>query len=336
MRITIDEIARLAGVSKTTVSRVLNNKPDVKPETRELILNFISKYGYQPNAFAQAISLQKSQTVGLIIPYNADYIFSNPFYSEVIRGVSTETTRRGYHLLLCYTHEENYVGIYKQRRVEGFIIISPGSIHKEIIRKLSQIGAPFVTTSQISGEDGLNYVDIDNFYGAGLAIEHLISLGHQKIGFICGQEYLTSSKDRMSGYVSALKKYNLPFQDSLVKRGDGSIESGYQKMFELIDQDVTAVFVYCDIMAMGAVKAIKEKNLKIPYDISVVGFDDIPLAQIIEPPLTTIKQPAYEKGESAASMLIDLVEGKEAVGNKILPVDIVVRKSTGKLSFRQP
>lgn len=336
MRITIDEIARLAGVSKTTVSRVLNNKPDVKPETRELILNFISKYGYQPNAFAQAISLQKSQTVGLIIPYNADYIFSNPFYSEVIRGVSTETTRRGYHLLLCYTHEENYVDIYKQRRVEGFIIISPGSIHKEIIRKLSQIEAPFVTTSQISGEDGLNYVDIDNFYGASLAIEHLISLGHQKIGFICGQEYLTSSQDRMSGYVSALTKNNLPFQDSLVKRGDGSIESGYQKMFELIDQDVTAVFVSCDIMAMGAVKAIKEKNLKIPYDISVVGFDDIPLAQIIEPPLTTIKQPAYEKGESAASMLIDLVEGKEAIGNKILPVDIIVRKSTGKLSFRQP
>ncbi len=335
MRITIDEIARLAGVSKTTVSRVLNHKPDVKPETRELIMSLIAKYGYQPNAFAKAISSQKSHTVGLIIPYKADYVFSNPFYSEVIRGVSTVTAGRGYHLLLCYTHEENYVDIYKQKRVEGFIIMSPGSIHRDIIRKLTQLEAPFVTTSKVSGVDHTNYVDIDNFYGASLAMEHLISLGHRKIGFIGGPEFLTSSADRMSGYLTVLKKYRIPVDESLIKRSDGSIESGYHNMLELLTTGITAVFVFCDIVAMGAVKAVKEKNIKIPSGISVVGFDDIPMAQILEPALTTIRQSAYKKGESAANMLIDLVEGKEVAGNRILPLDLVVRKSTGKAPSRK-
>jgi len=331
LRVTIGEIARMAGVSKTTVSRVLNNKPDVKPETREMILNLISEYGFQPNAFAKAISLQKSHTVGLIIPYKADYIFSNPFYSEVMRGVSTETSKRGYHLLLCYTHKENYVDIFQQKRVEGFIVISPGSTHKNIIHKLTEIEAPFVATSKIPGEQNIKYVDIDNFYAAALAMEHLISLGHRRIGLIIGPPVLTSSEERMSGYISTLKKYNIPYKGNLVRQGNGSIESGYAAMGELLNEELTAVFVTCDTMAMGAIKAIKEKNKVVPRDISIVGFDDIPLAQILDPPLTTIKQPAYEKGASAARMLIDLIEGKEVTENCILPVDIVVRNSTSNI-----
>jgi len=336
LTITINEIARQAGVSKTTVSRVLNNKPDVKPETRAMIMNLISQNGYQPNAFAKAISSRNSQTIGLIIPYDANYIFSNSFYFEVIRGVSIETTSRGYHLLFCYSNQENCVNIYKQKRVEGFIIISPGSIHKELIHNLIQLKVPFVATSRVLGENQPRFIDVDNFTGATLATEHLISLGHEKIGFMCGPDYLAASEVRMEGFLTTLKKYNLPVRDSLIRRGDGTSESGYEQMQLLLKEDLTAVFVYCDSMALGAVKAIKDRNLRIPSDISVVGFDDIPMAQFLEPSLTTIRQPSYEKGVGAASMLIDLVEGKEVPENKILPANIVVRNSTEKLSLAKP
>lgn len=331
MRMTIDEVARLAGVSKTTVSRVLNNKPDVKPQTREMIMRIISQYDFQPNAFAKAISLRKSYTIGLVIPYSAEYIFSNLFYAEVMRGVSTETSRRGYHLLLCYTGNDKYLDMFKQKLVEAFIVISPGSTHKGITRKLAEIEAPFVTTSKMPGAGDIRYVDIDNIYGSTLAMEHLISMGHRRIGLIIGSPILTSSEERLEGYSAVLKKYGIPFDSNLVRRGDGSIESGYEAMLELLGEELTAVFVTCDTMAMGAVRAIKEKGKKVPDDISLVGFDDIPVAQIMDPPLTTVKQPAYQKGKCAAKMLIDLIEGKEVMDKCILPVEIALRESTRKI-----
>src|SRR5512140_2631496 len=160
MKITIDEIAKLAGVSKTTVSRVLNKKPDVDPATRERILALISEYDFQPNAFAKAISLQNSRYIGLLVPHKAAYIFSNSFYTEVMRGVSTEVDSCGYYLLICYAHEVNYLDIYKQKRVEGFVLLSPGSYHKGIIESLKTEQVPFVSTAKVTNEE-MVYVDID-------------------------------------------------------------------------------------------------------------------------------------------------------------------------------
>lgn len=327
---TIEEIAKLAGVSKTTVSRVINNKPDVNPDTRKRILGLIEQYDFQPNAFAKAISLQKSHNIGLIIPHEAEYIFSNQFYVEVMRGVSTEVNKRGYYLLICYPHDHNYVDIYKQKRVDGFILMSPGSFHKNIIESLNEANAPFVATAKIPGEKRMVYVDVDNYYGATLVIEHLISLGHRKIGFI-GKPTLASSQDRMSGYKDTLEKHGITYDESLVRISENSsIKGGFDAMSQLLKNQNRPTSVFCtnDLMALGAINSVKQNGLSVPEDISIAGFDDIPLAEYINPPLTTVRQPAYEKGIRATKMLIQYLEKKTKPKSVNLDVELVIRKST--------
>ncbi|MDW7670505.1 MAG: LacI family DNA-binding transcriptional regulator [Bacillota bacterium] len=327
---TIGEIAKLAGVSKTTVSRVLNNKPDVKPETRIKIMELIEQKNFHPNAFAKAISSQISNSLGLIIPYEAEYIFSNPFYVEVLRGVSTQANIMGYFLNVCYPHDQNYVDIYKQKRVDGFILISPGSKHLSIIDSLKQEGAPFVATARIPSEKDLTYVDVDNFAGGIMATEHLISLGHRRIGFI-GKPTMTSSTDRFDGYKEALKKHHIEYDDNLVRVSEtSSIEGGYLSVLELLEirHKPTAIFLTNDLLALGALKAIDEKGLNVPGDISVVGFDDIPMADYVTPPLTTIRQPAYEKGVEASKILVNYLKNNKPLKSKMLSLELIVRKST--------
>lgn len=330
---TIDEIAKLAGVSKTTISRVINNKPDVSSETRELVLSLIEKHDFQPNAFAKAISSQKSNNIGLIIPHEAEYIFSNPFYVEVMRGVSTEVDKRGYYLVLCYPHDHNYVDIYKQKRIDGFILMSPGSFHKNIIESLMEVEAPFIATAKIPGAKDMIYVDVDNCYGASLVMEHLISLGHRKIAFI-GKPTLTSSQDRLDGYRKSLKEHKIQCNEKHIRISENStISGGYNEMLSLIDCDdrPTAVFITNDLLALGAISAIKEMGLRVPEDISVVGFDDIPLAQHISPALTTVRQPAFEKGVKAARLLIQQLEKMKKPKSVTLDLELIIRKSTAKL-----
>ncbi len=330
--INIEEIAKLAGVSKTTVSRVLNNKPEVRPRTRDKVLKVIDKYDYQPNIFAKAISQKESKILALLIPYEADYIFSNSFYEEVLRGVSTEVNNNGYYLLLCYTIDNSYENLIKQKLVDGFILISPGRTDKYIINLLNKREIPFVATSQVPGEEDYVFVDIDNFYGASLAVEHLVSLGHKKIGLILnGPETLASSQKRLDGYRQVLNKHKIPYQDDLVKIGNTSINSGYQNMVSLLKRNLTAVFVANDMMAIGAAQAIKDNHKQIPEDISIVGFDDIPLTRVIDPPLTTVRQPAFDKGVVATKLLISYLKEKEKPESQNLDVELIIRKSTGKL-----
>ena len=326
------EIAKAAGVSKTTVSRVLNNKPDVKPETREKIAELIRRHEFQPNAAATAISSKKNvNTIGLIIPYDANYIFGNPFNTELMRGVSTETNAAGYHLMLCHFHKEEYVSVFKQKRVAGFILISPGKDQKIMISRLKEIGAPFVSTSRVPNVPDINFVEIDNVHGAELAVEHLIQLGHTRIGVIKGPKHLASSFDRLHGYCAMLAKHGIPFDERLLQDGHSTVESGYEAMSVLLKQnpDMTAVFVSSDLMAIGAIGAVTQAGKKVPRDISVVGYDGIPLAGSLNPALTTIDQHASEKGAYAAKMLIDIIEGREVEKRPVIEVDIKVRESTG-------
>lgn len=330
MKITIGEIANLAGVSKTTVSRVLNKKPDVDPATREKILAIIDEYNFQPNAFAKAISLQNNRYIGLLVPHKVEYIFSNAFYTEVMRGVSTEVDARGYYLLICYAHEVNYLDIYNQNRVEGFVLLSPGSYHKGIIESLKAEKVPFVSTAKVTNEE-MVYVDIDNFHGGALMMEHLVSLGHRRIAYI-GKPSLISSIERRDSHKAILEKYALPYDLSLVLvSNNSSIKDGYENTQQLLQLPIppTAIFLANDIMAVGAIKAIQQAGLRVPEDISVAGFDDIPLASYSNPPLTTVRQPAYEKGVAATRLLIQIIEKQETPCCELLDVELVVRGSTG-------
>ena len=327
------EIAKMAGVSKTTVSRVINNKPDVNPDTREKIAELIRKYDFQPNASATAIAHKRViNTIGLIIPYDANYIFANPFNAEIMRGVSLETNTAGYHLLLCHYAKEDYVAVFKQKKVPGFILISPNKDHKNMVDRLKEIGAPFVSTSRIPHVPDINFVEVDNMLGASLAVEHLIQLGHKRIGVIKGHNLLASSSDRFAGYCAALKQNNIAFDETLVREGAASIDSGHDAMLSLLQNtDVTAVFVGSDLMAIGAIGAAAQAGKCVPDDISIVGFDNIPLAGSLNPPLTTVDQQACNKGRLAAHMLIDMIEGREVSSPPNVEVSLVVRKSTKAL-----
>jgi LacI family transcriptional regulator len=334
MRITISEIARIANVSKTTVSRVLNNKPDVDPATREKILALIDEYDFQPNAFAKAISLQKSHHIGLLVPHEVEYVFSNPFYTEVMRGVSTEVDRQGYYMVTCYAHQHNYLDIYKQKRVDGFVLLSPGSFHQNILEALAGHDVPFVSTALISAEEKTPHVDVDNKEGAVQVMEHLISLGHRRIAYI-SKPSLKSSQDRLAGYLEVMERYNLPHdEDCCPMAKSSSVECGYENTQRLLalPKPPTAIFLANDVMAIGAIQAIQESGLSVPGDVSVVGFDDIPLGRYITPPLTTVRQPAFEKGLQAARILIDHLENKAPLRSLILGVELVVRKSTAPVS----
>lgn len=330
MNITIGELAKIAGVSKTTVSRVINNKPDVDPATREKIHSLIAEYGFQPNAFAKAISQKQSNHIGLLIPHKAEYVFSNPFYTEVMRGVSTAVDEKGYYLLVCYAHEVNYMDIYRQKRVDGFVLLSPGSFHKHIIEALNVGSVPFVSTARILAEPEMTYVDVDNFKGASQLMEHLISLGHERIAFI-GKPTLQSSQDRLSAYQTVLEKAGIPYDPELALVTDtSSIESGHEYTLRLLrsQRPPTAIFLANDVMAIGAINAAHESGLRVPEDISIVGFDDIPFSNYTNPPLTTVHQPAFEKGVRAAQLLIHLLETQERQESVILPLEMVLRRST--------
>jgi DNA-binding LacI/PurR family transcriptional regulator len=333
--VTIGEIAKLAGVSKTTVSRVLNGKPDVKLETKERIEALIEELGFTPNVFAMAMSKQKSWTIGIIIPYEANYILSNPFYAEVLRGISTSLNAYGYYQLLCYNNQSNYVDVFREKRVDGFILLSPGGNQKALAKMLNEAEAPFSTTAKVPDKENVIYADIDNYYGATLAVDHLVSLGHRRIGCIMqGLQTLASSRERLRGYKDVLAKNSITFSDNLVKIDDGNnfIESGYRAMAKYFEDEMlpTAIFAANDMMAIGAIQAIKEKGLNIPKDISIVGFDDVPLAKYIDPPLTTVSQPAFEKGKEAARLVIEMIDHKVIPVPKLLDVKLSIRQSTGK------
>jgi LacI family transcriptional regulator len=336
---TIKDIAALAGVSHTTVSRVLNNKPDVKPETRKYILEIIKKYNYQPNASAVTMSSKKSNCIGLIIPYTEDFVLMNSHYAEVIRGITSVLNKFGYFTLFCYTDKEDYISnVYNQGRVDGFIALSPTKHNSNILKALKLSGAPFISTVRVPDEDDLIYVDVDNYIGSTTAIEYLISLGHRRIGFIRnGSGVLPSSQDRYKGYLDVLARHGIEYDEDIVKIGDTSMKGGYNAIKEMLliekEKMPTAVFIAADMMAIGAIHAIKDAGMKIPDEISIIGFDDIPQAEYIDPALTTVRQPSYEKGKKAARLLIDKLEGKRKnIKSVLLDTQLVVRNSTKPVS----
>lgn len=327
----IDEIARLAGVSKTTVSRVLNNRPDVSKETADRINALIKCTGYTPNAFAKAINKKQANTIGLVIPYEASYIFSNMYFVELLRGISTHIDERSYYLMLCYPQGNNFVDFYKQKRIDGFIIISPDVNHARIINDLVEAKAPLILTANVPCYTGAAaYVDIDDAKGAQLAAEHLISLGHRRIAFV-GENNIISSMRRRDAYRECLYSHNILPDENLIRYAQGNmVEAGYNLMTDLmqLSDPPTAVLFSTDMLAIGASNAALNMGLNIPTDVSLVGFDDVFMSQYLSPPLTTVFQSAYDKGRIAAQKLIDYLEDETPMDNQLLDIELRLRSST--------
>jgi LacI family transcriptional regulator len=325
--VTRKQVADLARVSEATVSYVVNNGPrPVAAETRARVLKAIATLGYHPSGVARSLRLQRTSMIGLVVPDTA-----NPFYGEIARAIENIGYASGYTAILCNTHldperEAGYINLLRSRRVEGVIII-PTSV--EAVRQLLEAQIHTVVLEyEISGAHCLV---VDDFEGGRIVTEHLINLGHQRIGCITRAGDVTNSQKRVEGYRAALQQAGIPEDAALIVEGEPEIAAGEAAMRRLLDQarPPTAVFAHSDTMALGALNAIRKRGLSIPANISVVGFDDIEQAAYFFPPLTTVAYPKQRVGEQAAQWLIDLIRG-HAVAAQIstLGVQLVVREST--------
>lgn len=324
------DIAKVAKVSSNTVSRALNDKSDISIETRERILDIAKSMGYVHNTLAKSLRSQKTKIVGLVVSDN-----SNPFFCRVVKGIEDTLSQNGYSLILCNT-DENYskeivaIDALVGRKVDG-ILITPTQAERQDISKLISTGISIVLIGRHFHDMEVDYVINDDKGGAFAAVDHLIRLGHKEILFINAPDYISSATERLVGYKEALEKNNLKPNPNLIRVCGNKTERAYNSMKGVLVEGVkfTAVFTFNDIMALGVIKALKEFNLKIPEDISIVGFDDIEFVSMLEPPLTTVYQQKYQLGVESARILLEKMQGKHHnVQQVVLPSELVVRGST--------
>lgn len=330
------DVAKKAGVSFMTVSRVINNKENVKEETRKKVLKAIKELGYYPNVLGRGLNINKTETIGILIPL-CSHLFSTQYYIELLRGVEQYCAEKGFGLLFYPRRDESgnidYQQLFQERRVDGLLIIAPPLKDLQLLTLMKK-KIPFVV---IDGREagGKNkkivYVDADNIGGATKAVEYLIKLGHKKIAHISGWNYVANGKDRLYAYKRTLKRNNINIREDYIVEGDFTEISGYNAMKKLLElrERPTAVFAANDLMAIGAIKAIREKRLSVPDNISIIGFDDIPLASYAIPPLTTVHQPIFKMGYESAKILLKLITTqKPKVGSQIMETRLVIRNST--------
>lgn len=337
-RLTLEDIGKLAGVSRSTVSRVLNNHPNIRAEVRARVEKVIVETGYQPNSAARSLASKQSRTLGLIMPSVLKSAFTDPYYPRLIQGISAKCNENDYMvaLYLFQSKEEEQTAIPRivsSGIVDG-IIITADTIHDPFVPVIQNYNIPFVQIGRPNDENAVtvNYVDVENFAGAYQATAHLIRRGYQRVAQITTC-HNSAGIDRDKGYRSALLEHGLEFNSELIAVADFSEGSGYQAMKELLLQNPDAVFVQSDTMAIGAIRAIREAGLNVPQDIAIVGFDDLPIATSLDVPLTTIRQPIYETGVLAVETLIDLVTTSTKLPQRIvLPVELVIRASCGAVN----
>jgi LacI family transcriptional regulator len=334
-KVTILHIAEEAGVSYQTVSRVINNRPDVAAETRERVQHVIATLGYQPNAIARSLASKRTRTLGLITADLSEY-----FYAQMIVGAQAEARNQGYRFMLGSVernphNEPEFVRMMAERHVDGLLLARIGTAtENDYINQLLQDSVPLVTTSYHLQDAPLTVVDVDNVAGANMATRHLLELGHRHIAMITGPMDIQSAHDRVTGYTQALAEAGFGTEQSLIAHGDWQHRSGYLAMQDLLARGrrFTAVFAHNDSMAIGALHALRQARLRVPQDISIVGYDDRPEAAYADPPLTTIRQPTHEVGVIATRLLIQAIEQPAMAPQQILlGVELIQRDSVADI-----
>lgn len=334
-KMTIEQIADLAGVSRSTVSRVLNDHPSVSEKARRRVWKVVNEHGYAPSAAARSLASSRTNVIGLLIPRSAASIFSDPYFPHVIQGITETCTEREYFLMLSMLtgdmEKRFYHRILRGNHFDGVIMLA-STVDDPVLPLLIKNGMSFVMIGRHPYFEDINWVDAQNRTGGYIAVSHLIELGHTRIATITGPLDVTAAIDRRDGYKQALLEAGRTVDRDLIVEGDFTQEGGRTAMQQLIAREdpPTAVFCASDTMATGAIRAIHEAGLNVPDDIAVVGFDDVPAASFSNPPLTTIRQPIYELGATAASELIAQLESDEPSRiQKRLPVELVIRESCG-------
>jgi LacI family transcriptional regulator len=338
----LEDIAKKAGVSRSTVSRVINNEPYVSAKTRAHVMAVIQRESFSPNPAARMLVTQRTRIIGMVIPQTAKVIFNDHshYFPTLMQGVAQATNDHDYGMLLWLAQsgvdqEKFYQRIIQNRLMDGLVIAST-TASEVLVSHLVQTEIPFVVVERPKQfEDHISYITVDNFHAAQVAIEHLIHLGRRCIATITGALDNPDATDRLLGYKQALEAHGLPVQPELIAEGTFTWQAGYDGMKQLLPYKPDAVFAGSDMVAVGALQALREAGLRVPEDVAIVGFDDLPTALDTRPQLTTIRQPIYDKGIRAAEILLDLIEGRITEPQHVLlETELVVRDSCGAAAVK--
>ncbi len=332
MPLTLEDIARLSGVSRSTVSRMINEEENVKDQTRQKVMQVINSYNFQPNLAARGLASGRTNVIGVVIPASVTVIFTDPYFPQLLQGVSAVCNTREYSVMLWLSEPE-----YERRMISRIlhnglvdgVLVASIPMNDPIIESIVESKMPYILIGRHPSA-AVNYLDVDNVQSSRKATMHLVRLGYKRIATITGIQNQISGYDRYQGYLKALQDSNFPSRPELVAEGDFTEEGGYKAMMRLLKYKPDAVFVASDTMAYGAMRALREANLRIPEDVAIVGFDDLPNSSKTIPPLTTIRQMPSMMGSRAVEFLINAIEsGVKSTQGIIMDTELVVRESCG-------
>jgi len=333
--ITIKDLARELNISPSTISRALKDHPDISPETKKVVKALAKKLNYRPNLLAQGLRNSKTNTIGVIIPE-----FIHFFFSTIISGIEDVAYSKGYNVILCqsaetYEREVTDTRALWNSRVDGMLVsISKETTKYDHFKELLNEGLPMVFFDRVTNELDASQVIVDDYLGAFNAVEHLISKGCKKIVHLAGPKNLEISKNRLNGYKDCLKKYNIKFNEELVVRCPKGTYEESKRFTNIIlnkHSDIDGFFGCNDMAALGAILAVKEKGIKIPLEIKIIGFSDWQLSNLIEPRLSTVSQAGFEMGQAAATILIEEIEAdddKVTHVKKVISTKLIERDTT--------
>ncbi len=332
--LTLEEIGKLAGVSRSTVSRVINNQENVRPEVRDRVLRVIEETGYRPHAAARSLAAQRTNVVGLVVPRSAQSFFADPYYPRLIQGMTQACNAHqlALSLFMCHSEKEEedlYPRVLSRGLIDGLIIASTVR-NDPLIPLLRESQMPFVLVGRSFSSAPINYVDVDNVVGVQNAVRHLLRLGRRRIGHIMGPQNSAVGIDRRQGYINALVERGLTVDEALIVPGDFSETAGYQAAQRLLAAGADAIVAVSDKTAYGALRALREAGRVVPEEVAVVGFDDLEASALTEPPLTTVRQPIRATGVVAVETLLDVMDNPGGPPRQvILPTQLIVRTSCG-------
>lgn len=335
MTLTLEDIARISGTSRSTVSRVINGDPNVSDRTREKVSRVIKDLNFQPNLAARGLAAGRIGVIGLVIPVGVGALFTDPFFPLLIQGVASGCNAHDHSVMLWLAEpdfERRMINKIMYTGLVDGVIVSSMLIDDPIVQALTESKMPYLLVGRHPTNPNASYVDITNEESAREATHYLFQLGYQRVATISGPRNMIVGKHRLSGYLAALGERNIPIDPSLIVESDFTEEGGYQSMLALLPASPDAVFAASDAMALGAMRAIQENGLRIPEDVALVGFDDIPASAHTHPALTTVRQSIHKMGMVAAKSLIDLIRTEPSEPLQIvLPTELVIRESCGQL-----
>jgi LacI family transcriptional regulator len=332
--LTLEDIAKQAGVSRSTVSRVVNDDPNVSDSVRSNVQEVIATTGYHPHAAARSLASKRSRMIGLVLPHSVSSFFSDPYFPRLTQGIAQACNQHGLTLglFLVATKEDEeriFPRISQPGTLDG-IIVQTARRSDKLIDRLINTGFPVMIAGRPFSTNGVSYIDVDNIQASYDAVNYLLQLGYKRIGTITGPLNHTPAIDRKEGYLRAIRDQGWAIDKSLIAEGDFTEQGGYLGMKQLLPAEPDAIFAGSDTMAIGAIKASREAGLRIPEDLGVVGFDDLPVASSMEIKLTTVRQPIIQFGAMAVETLLDLIEnGNKPSRRVIMDTELVIRDSCG-------